>query len=64
MQRNIFEGKYPIQCNLNLVTLNLVTTCDLVIILQGQFFNLIHKIIRFSDNIQFSESFSRDQKCH
>ena len=47
-----------IQCNLDLVTLNLVTTCDLVTILQRPFFNLLHKIIRFSD------SFCGDQKCH
>ena len=37
-----------VQCNLIIVTLSLVTTCDLVIILQRQFFNLLHKIIRFS----------------
>ena len=47
-----------LQCNLDLVTLNLVTTCDLVTIFQRPFFNLLHKIIRFSD------SFCRDQKCH
>ena len=34
-----------IQCNLDLVTSNVVTTCDLVIILQRPFFNLLHKII-------------------
>ena len=49
---------WELQCNLDLVTLNLVTTCDLVTILQRPFFNLLHKIIRFSD------SFCRDQKCH
>ena len=38
-----------IQCNLDLMTLKLVTTCDLVTILQRPFFNLLHKIIRFSD---------------
>ena len=38
-----------IQCNLDLVTLNLVATCDLVTIFQRPFFNLQHKIIRFSD---------------
>ena len=41
-----------IQCNLDLVTLNLVTTCDLVTIFQifqFSFFNLLHKIIQFSD---------------
>ena len=34
-----------VQCNLDLVTLNLVTICDLVTILQRPFFNLLHKII-------------------
>ena len=53
-----------VQCNLDLVTLNLVTTCDLVTILQRPFFNLLHKIIRFSDIMQFSDSFCGDQKCH
>ena len=38
-----------VQCNLDLVTLNLVTTYDLVTILQRLFFNSLHKIIRFSD---------------
>ena len=52
------------QCNLDLVTLNLVTTCDLVTILQRPFFNLLHKIIRFSDIMRFSDSFCRDQNCH
>ena len=42
-------GSLLVQCNLDLVTLNLVTTCDLVTILQRLFFNLLHKIIRFSD---------------
>ena len=41
-----------VQCNLDLVTSNLVT------IFQRPFFNLLHKIIRFSD------SFCGDQKCH
>ena len=36
-----------IQCNLDLVTPYLVTTCDLVTILQRPFFNLLHKIIWF-----------------
>ena len=36
-----------VQCNLDLVTLNLVTICDLVTILQRPFFNLRHKIIQF-----------------
>ena len=48
-----------VQCNLDLVT-----TCDLVTILQRPFFNLLHKIIRFSDIMQFSDSFWRDHKCH
>ena len=30
-----------VQCNLDLVTLNLVTTCDLVTIFQRPFFNLL-----------------------
>ena len=38
------------QCNLNLVMLKLVTTCDLASISQRPFFNLPHKIIRFSDS--------------
>ena len=38
-----------IQCNLDLVTLNLVTICDLVAILQRPFFILLHKSIGFSD---------------
>ena len=53
-----------VQCNLDLVTLNLVTTCDLVTILQRPFFNLLHKIIQFSDIMRFSDSFCGDQKCH
>ena len=53
-----------VQCNLDLVTLNLVTTCDLVTIFQRPFFNLLHKIIRFCDIMQFSDSFCGDQKCH
>ena len=46
-----------LQCNLNLLTLNLVTTCDLVTIFQGPFLNLLHKIIRLSDILQFSDNF-------
>ena len=53
-----------VQCNLDLVTLNLVTTCDLVTIFQRPFFNLLHKIIRFSDIMRFSDSFCGHQKCH
>ena len=53
-----------VQCNLDLVTLSLVTTCDLVTIFQTPFFNLQHKIIRFSDIMRFSDGFWGDQKCH
>ena len=53
-----------VQCNLDLVTLNLVTTCDLVTIFQRPFFNLQHKNNIFSDIIRFSYSFFGDQKCH
>ena len=53
-----------IQCNLNLVTINLVTTCDLVTILQRPFFILLHKSIWFSVIIRLSDSFCGDQKCH
>ena len=49
-----------IQCNLDLVTLNIVTTCDLVTNFQSPFFNLLHKIIQFSDIMRFSHS----QNCH
>jgi hypothetical protein len=56
--------QYKVQCNLDLVTLNLMTTCDLVNIFQRPFFNLLHKIIRFSDIMQFSDSFCGYQKCH
>jgi hypothetical protein len=57
------NSKY-VQCNLDLVTLNLVTICDLVTIFQRPFFNLLHKIIRFSDIMRFSDRFCKDQKCH
>ena len=53
-----------VQCNLDLERLNLVTTCDLVTILQRPSFHLLHKIILFSDITQFSDSFCGDQKCH
>ena len=36
-----FQTKHYIQCNLDLVTLNLVTTCDLVTIFQTLFFILL-----------------------
>ena len=48
----IFRIFLTIQCNLDLVTLNLVTTCALVTILQRLF-----KIIRFSDIMKISERF-------
>ena len=47
---------YTVQCNLDLVTLNLVTTCDLSTIFKRPFFNLIHKNNIFSDIMQFSDS--------
>ena len=50
-----------LQCNRDLMTLNLVTTCDLVTIFQRPFFNSLHKIIRFSDIMPFSDSFCGDQ---
>ena len=53
-----------VECNLDLETLNLVTTYDLVTILQRLFFNLLHKTIHLSDIMQFSDSFCGDQKCH
>ena len=56
--------KQYVQYNLDLVTLNLVTTCDLVTILLRLFFNLQHKITRFIDIMPFSDSFCRDQNCH
>ena len=37
--------------------------CDLVTIFQRPFFNLLHKIIRFSDIMRFSDSFCGDPKC-
>ena len=60
----VHNAMLQIQCNLDLVTLNLVTTCDLVTIFQRPFFDLLHKIIRFSDTMRFSDNFCRDQKCH
>ena len=54
-----FKRYQRIQCTLDLVTLNLVGTYDLVTILHRPFFNLLHMIIRFSDNMQFSDSFCR-----
>ena len=50
---HLSPGK-KIQCNLDLVTMNLVTTSELVTILQRSFFNLLHKIIRFSDRPKVS----------
>ena len=55
---------FILQCTLDLVTLNLVTTCDLVTIFQRPFFNLLQKIIRFSDIMRFSDSFCGNQTCH
>ena len=49
-----FLVKDLVQCDLNLVTLNSVTTCDLVTIFQRLFFNLLHKTIQFSDIMQFN----------
>ena len=62
-----YYGKYDeiiVQCNLDLVKLYLVTTSDLSAILQRPFFNLQHSIIPFSDIMQFSDSFCRDDECH
>jgi hypothetical protein len=47
-----------VQCNLDLVTLNLVTTYDLVTIVQKPFFNLLRKIIQFSDIINLVTVFA------
>ena len=44
-QLSLFYEPHKVQCNLDLVTLNLVTTCDLVTIVQRQFFNLLHETI-------------------
>ena len=59
-----------VQCNLDLVTLNLVTTCDLVTIFERPLFILLHKTNIFSDNMQYSDSFcisrpkvSLNQEC-
>ena len=38
--------------------------CDLVTILQRPIFNLLHKIIQFSNIMLYSDSFFRDPKCH
>ena len=51
-----------VQFNLDLVTLHLVTSCDLVTTLQRPIFNLLHKIIKFSDIMQFSDNFLRRPK--
>ena len=58
------DNNNKIQWNLDLVTLNFVTTCDLVTILHRLFFNFLHKIIQFSDIMQFSDSFCGDEMCH
>ena len=52
----LHQGNIEIQCNLDLVT-----TCDLVTISLKPFFNLVHKIIRFCDIMQFNDSFCGDQ---
>ena len=52
-----------VQCNLNSVTLNLPTTCDLVPIFQRPFCNLVHKNHIFRDIMRFSDSLYGDQKC-
>ena len=46
------------------MTFNLVTACDLGPILQRPFFISLHKNIRFSDIMQFSDSFCGHQMCH
>ena len=46
--KHLWNSIKTIQCNLNLLTLK-VTTFYLVIFLQRPLFNLLHKIIRFSD---------------
>ena len=51
--------RLKIQCNIDIVI-----TSDLVTILKGPFFNLLHKLIRFSDIMRFSDNFCWDQKCH
>ena len=56
--------KKQLQCNIDLATLNFVTTCDLATIFQTPIFNLLHKIIQFSDIMRFCDSFCGDQKCH
>ena len=40
------------------------TTYDLVTILQRPFFNLLDKLIQFSDIMRCSHSFCGQQKCH
>ena len=54
-----FQG-CKVQCNLDLVTLNLVITCDLVTIFQ--FTTYIHNL--FIDIIRFNDSFCGNQNCH
>ena len=57
--------KYSLlKCKNNLVTLNLATTCVLATIFQRKFFNLLNKIIQFSDIMRFSDSFCGGQKSH
>ena len=58
----IFTKQTLVQCSLDLVTSNLVTTCELVTTFQRPFFNLLHKTIRLSDIMQFIDSFLRRPK--
>ena len=44
---------WVVQCNLDLVTLNLATTCDLVTIFKWPLFTLLHKNSIFSDHLRF-----------
>ena len=41
--------------------IKLMTTCDLVTILQRPFFNLLHKIIQFIDIMRFSDSVTKSR---
>ena len=47
--RHVSMKNFKIQCNLDLVTLNSASTCDLVNFSQRRFFNLLHEINQFSD---------------
>ena len=54
----LLKKRLYIQCNFELVTLDLVATCDLVTIFQKPFFNLLHEIIGFSDIMGFGTVFA------